>query len=76
MILSEIKRYFLRQHVVSLSDLSVHFRVEPEAMRGILEHWIRKGKLRKLPQNTPCPNCSEACKSEKLELYKWLSEME
>ena len=75
MILSEIKRYFSQQLVASLADLSVHFRVEPDAMRGMLEQWIRKGKLRKLPQGTPCPNCCEACKSESLELYKWLSEM-
>ena len=75
MLLSKIKRYFSQQPVTSLADLSVHFRVEPEAMRGMLEQWIRKGKLRKLPQGTPCPNCCEACKSESLELYKWLSEM-
>jgi len=76
MILSGIKRYFSQQPVASLADLSVHFGVEPDAMRGMLEQWIRKGKLRKLPQGTPCPSCCEACKSESLELYKWLSEME
>ena len=75
MILSEIKEYFSQQPMASLADLSVHFGVEPDAMRGMLELWIRKGKLRKLPQGDPCPNCCKTCKLEKLELYKWLSEI-
>lgn len=72
MILSEIKEYFSQQPVVSLSDLSVHFRVAPDAMRGMLEQWIRKGKVRKLPEGATCPSCCESCNSEGLEIYEWL----
>jgi len=72
MILSEIKKYFSQQRVASLSDLSVHFRVEPDAMRGMLEQWIRKGKVRKLPEGGSCPKCCESCNSEGLEIYEWI----
>ena len=37
MILSKIKRYFSQHSVASLADLSVHFGVEPDAMRDMLE---------------------------------------
>ena len=72
MILTEIKNFFSRQRMVSLSDLSIHFGVEPDALRGILDQWIRKGKLRKLPQGKSCKGCCEACNSDNTEIYEWI----
>jgi hypothetical protein len=72
MILSDIKRYFAERRMASLADLSVHFGVEPDAMRGMLEQWIRKGRLNKLPQGVACQGCCEACNSDKLEIYQWM----
>lgn len=71
MILSNIKEYFSEHPVVSLSDLSIRFDVEPEAMRGMLNHWIIKGKLRKVDHSSSCSNCCSDCKSEHLEIYEW-----
>ena len=71
MILSDIKKYFSSQSAASLNDLCVHFGIEPDAMRGMLEQWIRKGRLRKLPEGTSCPSCCEACNSDHLEIYEW-----
>lgn len=71
MILSDIKEYFSKHPAASLSDLSVRFNVEPEAMRGMLDHWIRKGKLRRLDQSSSCSNCCSECKSDHLEIYEW-----
>ena len=72
MILSDIKRYFSDRSAASLSDLSLHFSVEPDAMRGMLEQWIRKGRLRKLPEGTSCSSCCDGCNSESLEIYEWV----
>ncbi len=71
MILSDIKEYFAKHPAASLSDLSIRFNVEPEAMRGMLEHWIRKEKLRKLDHAPSCPNCCSNCNSHHLEIYEW-----
>ena len=73
MILSDIKEYFRNHKVASLSDLSLRFRVEPGAMRGILEQWIRKGRLEKLVQEGSCPSCCGCeCNYELMEFYKWM----
>ena len=72
MILIEIKNFFSRQRMASLSDLSIHFGVEPDALRGILDQWIRKGKLRKLPHGKSCKKCCEACNSDHTEIYEWI----
>ena len=70
MILADIKEYFSRHGTASLADLSVHFGVEPDAMRGMLDRWILKGKLNRLPQGATCPKCCEACNSEHVEIYE------
>jgi len=72
MTLPGVKTYFAEWRVASLADLSVHFGVERDAMRGMSEQWIRKARLRKLPQGTSCPGCCEACNSDELEIYEWL----
>lgn len=71
MILSNIKEYFSEHPAASLSDLSIRFNVEPEAMRGMLDHWIRKGKVQKLDYGSSCSNCCSDCKSDHLEIYEW-----
>jgi len=70
MILSEIRDFFKRQPVVSLSDLSLHFAVEPGAMRGMLDQCIRKGNVRKLEQDDKCFNCC-GCNADHPEIYRW-----
>jgi hypothetical protein len=73
MILSNIKQYFQQHRSVSLHTLALYFNSEPEAMRGMLGHWIRKGKVRKqIVENCGCNGCSE-CASSKMEIYEWVA---
>lgn len=54
-----------------MRDLALHFQVEPEAVRGMLEHWIRKGKVRR---DAACPPCGSGCcncASDLTEIYLW-----
>lgn len=71
MILTEIKKYLMEKRVASLTDLSVRFNVEPDAMRGMLNQWIKKGRLRQLPRGVKCSRCCGECDSENLEIYEW-----
>lgn len=71
MILSNIKQYLQQHKTVTLQNLALHFRSEPEAMREMLEHWIRKGKVRKQLIGGGCKGCSE-CDSSKMEIYEWV----
>ena len=55
----------------SLTDLALHFRTSPEAMRGMVQHWVAKGQVRALP----CPGaCARGCGgcSTATELYGWV----
>lgn len=74
MILTKIRDYIKDRKVVSLSDLNMHFRTSADEMRGMLEQWIKKGKVVKHePQSGGCHGCS-SCKcseDERMEIYEW-----
>jgi len=72
MILSEIRRYLQERKQVTLGDLAVHFDADPGAMRGMLEQWIRKGKVSKSELKTSCNrNCGKCNGDAAMEIYEW-----
>jgi len=74
MALSEVKRYLTERKVAPLNDIALHFDMEPDAVRGMLGHWIRKGRIR-LHQDEGCRNgggCSGCGEHVVKEIYEWL----
>ncbi len=71
MILSELKSYLIKNKRASLIDLAHHFDVAPDAMKGMLVHWIRKGKVTHLEGNTCQKGCCQ-CDPSHLEIYEWV----
>ena len=71
MILTEVRDYIRDSRQVPLRDLALHFNMDEEAMRGVLEHWIRKGKIKQLPEGTSCAGCS-SCTPDAIEIFAWL----
>jgi putative ferrous iron transport protein C len=58
MILQDVIQYVKRRKQASLQDIAVHFDKEPETMRGILDFWVRKGRIK---LQTQVPSCSGSC---------------
>ncbi len=71
MILTDIKQYLQTNNRVVLIDISHHFNVTPDAMRGMLEHWIRKGKIRHLKGSFCNKGCCQSNPAD-LEIYEWV----
>ena len=72
MILIEIQRYLSEQGRVSLAQMELHFRIDADALRGIIEQLVRKGRVRKLPIPEHCHGCTE-CSTECIQFYEWAS---
>ena len=72
MILSEVKGYLLRNRRAALRDMAQHFKVEPDALRGMLSRWLQKGQLRRLPMGTPCEGSCCKCDPLIAEIYEWV----
>jgi len=71
MILSEIKRYLQQRGQVSLADIALHFDTPPEALRGMLETLLRKGRISRQQLNSACGSSCCQCDSSATELYQW-----
>ena len=71
MILSDIKRLLGERGQASLAELSQHFGSDPEAMRGMLEFWIARGRVvRHVPS---CGGGCTQCAPEVIEVYAWIT---
>ena len=71
MILSEMKQYLMQHRRVTLGDLAVHFDTEPDAIRGMLKQWIRKGRVTKLDIKATCNETCCKCDASAMEIYEW-----
>ncbi|MBK1716268.1 FeoC-like transcriptional regulator [Thiocystis violacea] len=72
MIVSELSAYLRDHRRAALLDLSNRFDSDPEALRGMLGTLERKGKVRRLPANTPCGGGCCKCDPATIEIYEWV----
>lgn len=72
MILSELRAYLQEKHRVPLNELVVHFRVDANALRGMLAKWISKGKVRLLSAGNNCGTSCCKCDPLLTEIYEWI----
>jgi hypothetical protein len=72
MILSEIRDYLAERGRAPLSDLAIRFDTDAEAVRAMLDHWIRKGRVRRIrDEDSLCGGCCN-CGAEGPEVYEWV----
>ncbi len=71
MILADLKRYLETRGQTSLAELARHFRADPEALRGMLETWIRKGRVTRLRTPASCGSRCSGCDPLAAEVYVW-----
>lgn len=72
MILSEIQQFISQNKRASLADLKLHFRMDGEALRGMLNRLIRKGRISKMPEAKKCGGC-HSCSEDATEIYVWVN---
>lgn len=71
MILSELRDYLRTHRRAALSDMALHLGTEPDALRGMLDKWIAKGKVQRLPSGTPCDGGCCQCDPNTTEIHEW-----
>jgi putative ferrous iron transport protein C len=71
MILAEVRDYLAARRRAPLVDLTARFQVDADALRGMLEHWIRKGRLRRIDADSACGGCC-GCAEKLPEVYEWV----
>ena len=73
MILTEVRDYLQSRGQASLRDMALSFGMNQDALRPLLEQWIAKGKVEKLPTGTACGGGCSSCAPQEIEIYKWIA---
>lgn len=72
MILTELRDYLKQQGQAPLRDMAINFDMDPEALRPLLEQWMAKGRVEKLPAGTACQGGCSSCAPQTVEIYRWV----
>ena len=72
MDLLQVKHYLQERRIVPLQDVALHFRVDIDTVKPLLELWVNKGKAKKhaKPAAGTCKGCCK-CDPATLETYEW-----
>lgn len=71
MILSQVRDYLKQRGQCSLSDIALHFDTDANAVRGMLDIWIKKGKVEKRSATESCGTSCQSCDPAATEVYIW-----
>lgn len=71
MILANIRDYLKQRGQCTLSDIALHFDTDADAVRGMLDVWIRKGKVEKSSATDSCGTSCQSCDPAATEVYSW-----
>jgi len=71
MILSDIRSYLTEKGQATLADVALHFDITPDAARGMLDVWVRKGKVSHRMINASCGSSCNQCNPAATEVYVW-----
>lgn len=72
MILSQVRDYLKLRGQCTLSDIALHFDADADAVRGMLDVWIRKGKVEKRSATASCGTSCQSCDPAATEVYFWV----
>jgi putative ferrous iron transport protein C len=71
MILSQVRDYLKQRGQCTLSDIALHFDTDANAVRGMLDVWIKKGKVEKRSATASCGTSCQSCDPAATEVYFW-----
>lgn len=73
-MLSDIRAYLTERGRAPLSDIALHLGVSPDAARGMIQQWERRGKMRQISGScgqSAC-GCASCPGTEAGEIYEWV----
>ncbi|MGD2118101.1 MAG: FeoC-like transcriptional regulator [Chromatiales bacterium] len=71
MILSELRDYLQSHRRAALQDMAHRFDTDADALRGMLDKWVAKGRVVKLQQGSVCDSGCCKCDAANIEIYEW-----
>jgi putative ferrous iron transport protein C len=72
MTLLDIKNHMIQVKAATLASLCNLFNKDPETLRCMLAHWIKKGKIRQCTKKPACGSQCFKCPASSTEIYEWV----
>ncbi|MET0067345.1 MAG: FeoC-like transcriptional regulator [Candidatus Thiodiazotropha sp.] len=70
-MLALIRDYLRERGEASLADIALHMDADPGAVRGMLEQWVRKGRVEVVKAKAACGTTCTQCDPASMERYIW-----
>ncbi len=70
-MLALIRDYLRDRGEASLADIALHMDADPDAVRGMLEQWVRKGRVEVIKAQAACGTRCTRCDPASMERYIW-----
>ncbi len=71
MILRELKSFLQQRRQASLKEIATYFDTDEQSVAGMLDFWLRKGQLRRLPNTSGCAGSCSCSHKDDSDLYQW-----
>lgn len=72
MSLIDIKHHMMRVKIATLGSLCLLFKAEPDTLRCLLQHWMKKGRIRQCLKKPACGSKCFKCDTISTEMYEWV----
>jgi putative ferrous iron transport protein C len=69
-----VKNYMVQVKITSLANLCLMFKRDPETLRQMLKHWMRKGKIKQCTKKAACGSQCFKCPVPSIEIYEWIDD--
>jgi len=70
--LIDIKNHMMQVKIATLGSLCSLFNADPDTIRCLLSHWMRKGKIRQCSKKPACGSQCFKCPVTSTEMYEWV----
>ncbi|HLD16304.1 MAG TPA: FeoC-like transcriptional regulator, partial [Coxiellaceae bacterium] len=67
------KTFLEQKKTANLEEIARHIQQDVDAVRPMLAHWIRKGKVVRLANPAGCGSSCQQCQPANAEVYGWIS---
>lgn len=72
MNLIDIKQHMMQVKMATLASLCQLFGADPDRVRCMLSHWIKKGRIRQCMKKPACGSQCFKCPTANVEIYEWV----
>lgn len=72
MSLLAIKQHMMQVKLATLGSLCTLFNTDPDTIRCMLQHFIKKGRIKKCMKEPACGSKCFKCPTLMTEIYEWI----